>query len=405
VKQFQEKKLRELVEHCYIHVPYYRNLFREKGLTPKDITRIEDLRKLPVLTKEEIIKRHSDFVADNVQKSELLRRFTSGSTGTPFYVYTTKKENRVDYINVIVEREQTNIDFYANFLAVSLTTIKAFLRWDRLKRFCYLHPSYIDDKFFPKIVDEIRKEDITALIGRPYASYALARYCIDNGISLPITSVISVGEPLFQFHRDAIKKAFSCSIFNVYGQKERTVRAWDCTAHKGMHLSTGLSIHEIAKDGRLIVTPLFMRAFPLLRYDTKDHVKLDSRKCVCGRTSPRIVHVKGRSGDVLLSKNGHCFNTYTIFRHLNFPQRWVKEAQFVQKKDGSVTMSIVPWSEERKKDISAHVQRKLRKHFPLKIRFVRKLSLTKGGKLLLIKSMVRSKYLNVRPSKLLHQST
>ena len=92
LKRDQEKQLRHLIEFSYENVPYYRNLFKNLGLLPGDIRTVEDLEKLPILTKD-IIKEHwEEFKPANLSSMKYYNQATGGSTGTPFHYRLSKRD-------------------------------------------------------------------------------------------------------------------------------------------------------------------------------------------------------------------------------------------------------------------------------------------------------------------------
>lgn len=90
LEEFQNERLRIIIEHAYEKVPYYRRIFNQRGLKPKDIQTREDLNKLPVLTKEDVRKHFKELMAKDFKKYKPILRYTSGSTGIPLKFYLDK---------------------------------------------------------------------------------------------------------------------------------------------------------------------------------------------------------------------------------------------------------------------------------------------------------------------------
>ena len=88
--KYQEDRLKELIKNAYENVPYYTEIFNDRGLTPDDIKTIEDLKKLPILTKE-IINDNRDKFVNLKYKKGLYKKNTSGTTGSSLQFYSTKK--------------------------------------------------------------------------------------------------------------------------------------------------------------------------------------------------------------------------------------------------------------------------------------------------------------------------
>jgi phenylacetate-CoA ligase len=395
VKKWQNKRLRELVRHCYENIPYYKKLFKRLNLAPEDIQTIEDLRKLPILTKEDIIKYHREFFADTTTKSALIKKSTSGTTGTPLEVYMTPKEEfHCFYTPYVLSVNMTGCDFFEGKVIIYPLEERGNTKNDIWNRELLVSPYILNDKYLPLIVEEIKKTQYPLIIGRPSLIGAIGTYCLNTNTKVTFKAAISIGEHLLPSHRRTIRQAFSCETFDMYGQMELSVRAIECPSHKGMHIHPWLSIVE-ATDRGLIATPLLKRVFPLLRYETKDHAVIDYTKCKCCRTSPRIIALQGREGDVLIGKDGSIFHTYSLFAHLKLPQGWVREVQFVQKKDGKVVVFVTILNQDAKGKVMRRVKGKLGKFFPLQFRFVRFVPRTEGGKLRLIRSEVKTPYYNL----------
>ena len=96
LKKEQEHQLGNMLNFCYKYVPYYHNLFKNLDIVPEDIKKIEDLEKLPVLTKETVKKHWEEFKPINLNKISYYNRSTGGSTGTPFRYRITKYERFLD---------------------------------------------------------------------------------------------------------------------------------------------------------------------------------------------------------------------------------------------------------------------------------------------------------------------
>ena len=91
LEQLQLRKLQKLLKHCTEHVPYYQNLFAEHGINPSDVKDIKDIKKLPTLDKSTIRANPDLFIADNFNRSKLIKWFTSGTTNTPMAFYFTEE--------------------------------------------------------------------------------------------------------------------------------------------------------------------------------------------------------------------------------------------------------------------------------------------------------------------------
>ncbi len=165
-----------------------------------------------------------------------------------------------------------------------------------------------------------------------------------------------------------------------------------------MHIEGHYGIVEVMEEGRIIATPLFKRAFPLLRYDTNDFARIMNASCPCRRTSMKLHSIRGREGDILIGKDGMTFDTYTVFSSINVPQGHMKECKFIQSKNGNVTAYIVLSNKGSEKLVRKKIMVGLQDNFPIAVKFVRAFPRSKQGqdqaKSRLIESHVRTKYLN-----------
>jgi phenylacetate-CoA ligase len=157
-------------------------------------------------------------------------------------------------------------------------------------------------------LDRFRPEFV---VGYPSVLGLLAREQHEGSLHIRPLKVATVAEVRTPEMADAIRSAWDVEPFDWYGITEGGVLAGDCAHHQGMHLFEDLFIVEnVDADGepvadgdvghKLLLTNLFNRTQPLIRYELSDTVTLDARPCRCGRTSRRVTSIEGRNDDVLL---------------------------------------------------------------------------------------------------------
>ena len=115
MKSYQESKLRDLIEYSYIHVPYYRRMLDERNLKPVDIQCIEDLQKLPVLTKRDVKTNYNDLISDEVDKRSLKTGHTGGTTGSPLEICYSNDLIYINYHNcqtTLLDCLQTSLSYH-----------------------------------------------------------------------------------------------------------------------------------------------------------------------------------------------------------------------------------------------------------------------------------------------------
>ncbi len=318
IKAYQWDKLQSLINHAYINVPYYRNIFKQHGLCPDDIHCIEDISKIPVLTKKDMQQSLTDMVAEGVDTRLLPINSTGGSTGMPLNFY--QDENYTQWSDAARHRAwrymvgATEADLEAVLWGAIRDVGKGFtvkqIVWGVLReRSLLLNTFDLDEALLNKYlwVYNLLKPPIV----RGYASslYYVARYIENNSIKInKPKSVISSTEVLHPRMREAIERVFGCKVFDSYGCREISQIATECDAHNGFHVVFENQYVEL--DGPdIVVTNLNNFVMPFIRYKVGDLASaIDNTPCSCGRSSARVVSLMGRDNDNIELPSGKVIN-------------------------------------------------------------------------------------------------
>lgn len=321
LRELQLDLLQRLLVHAYEHVVFYRERFQEAGFHPRDLRSADDLRRLPILTREDILQNAERMVADNYPRSRLRQHFTSGTTGTPLRFYEEKDTVRRNYAfwmrfrrwfgfkewlpratfggRVVVPRNQNRPPYWRhNYIENQLVCSSFHLSEETL-------PAYIErlERFSPFLID-----------GYVSTIFTLARYINHQRITtIRPSAVQTTSETLFDFQRREIEEAFQCKVYNQYGQGEKVAFISECE-HGTLHVNDEYGIVEIIKDGRparsgevgeIIATSFNNWVMPLIRYQTGDlAVVSDISSCPCGRGLSVVESIEGRVIDVLRMPDG-----------------------------------------------------------------------------------------------------
>ncbi|MEX0274475.1 MAG: phenylacetate--CoA ligase family protein [Flavobacteriaceae bacterium] len=322
IKQFQERKLQELLAYLEARSPYYQKLFTANGIKAGNIKTLEDLSQIPTTTKESLQKHNDSFWC--VPKSAIVDFVTtSGTLGEPVTVGLTDADlDRLAYNEAIslacagigpedTLQLTTTIDrrFMAG-LAYFLGTRKLGagiirvgagipeLQWDTILKF---KPTYliVVPSFLLKLIE--------------YAE----QHTIDVNAS-GIKGAICIGEPIREqdFNLNVlgkkIRSAWDIQLFSTYASTEMGTAFTECNQQQGGHLHPELIIAEILDDneqpvpngqtGELTITTLGMEAMPLLRFKTGDMVAAHTAVCGCGRNTLRLGPVVGRKKQMIKYK-------------------------------------------------------------------------------------------------------
>ncbi len=321
--KLQNERLVAQVHHVYDNVPYYRKKLEEKGVTPDDIRSVDDLHKLPFLTKDDLRESYPDGLLATDKKNVVRIHSTSGTTGRRVIAYYTQED--IDLwdeccARAIVAAGGSEEDVVQVSYGYGLFTGGSGLNGGSHKVGCMTLPmsSGNTDRQLQFMIDL----GATILCCTPsYAAY-LGESIADRGIKdqIKLKAGIFGAEAWSEEMRRDIEKAIGLKAYDIYGLTEISGPgvAFECEEQAGMHINEDHFIAEIidpdtgevlpeGEKGELVFTSLTKKAFPLLRYRTRDITVLTREECSCGRTHVRMKRPMGRSDDMLIIKGVNVF--------------------------------------------------------------------------------------------------
>ena len=323
LKKLQSERLVAQVKHVYDNVPYYRDKMIEKGITPDDIHGIEDLHKLPFLSKSDLRDAYPYGLLAKPLKDCVRIHSTSGTTGKRVVAFYTQHD--VDLwedccARAIMAAGGTDEDVCQVCYGYGLFTGGAGLHGGSHKVGCLTLPmsSGNTDRQLQFMTDL----GSTILCCTPsYAAY-LAESAIEAGIQdqLKLKAGIFGAEAWTQEMRRDIEQKLGLKAYDIYGLTELSGPgvSYECDAQAGMHVCEDHFIAEIidpvteevlpyGEKGELVFTALTKEAFPMIRYRTRDICVLNAEPCSCGRTHIRMSKPMGRSDDMLIIRGVNVF--------------------------------------------------------------------------------------------------
>ena len=324
IRALQSEKLVKQVKHVWDHVPPYRKLMEEKGVTPDDIKGIEDLHKLPFITKATLRDTYP-YSMLAVPLSECVRiQSTSGTTGKRVIAYYTQKD--VDLwedccARAIVAAGGTKEDVVQVCYGYGLFTGGAGLHGGSHRVGSLTLPMSSGNT--ERQIQFMMDLKSTILCCTPsYAAYIgeslkeMGYKPQDNSLKAGIFGA----EPWTEEMRHDIETSLGIKAYDIYGLTETSGPgvAFECEAQKGMHINEDHFLAEIidpetgevlpeGSRGELVFTSLDKEAFPLLRYRTRDICVLTREPCSCGRTHVRMSKPMGRSDDMMIIRGVNVF--------------------------------------------------------------------------------------------------
>lgn len=316
----QQHKLREIVSHAGRNSPYYKRLFAAENFDPDEFT-LEEFGALPLLEKATVHSDLDDLLVSGSVKDDLVMHKTGGSTGQSLTVFfdTPWQERRAGDAMRADEWAGWRLGMQTGAVWGNPPPPSSW--YDSFKRrWLYCFDLYLDTmNMSPRTMDafasEWRRRDVDILYGHAHSLFILADYLKSNEAhGLHPKGIIATSMMLLDSERKVIEAVFGCPVTNRYGCEEVALIACECERHRGFHLNIEhLYIEFLNADGspaapgetaEIVVTDLYNKAMPLIRYRVGDMGSYSNRECPCGRGLPMMETVVGRTADFLKHKNG-----------------------------------------------------------------------------------------------------
>lgn len=341
LKMRNEKRFLEIFNKAFTSSAYYRNLCKSVGVTSiDDIKHIEDIVKLPILTKD-MLKKHGKELLTCKEKG-LIKNHTSGTTGTPLTVYQDWKSVWKEQAYFVCYRKRCGYNYGEPMVSLrgNLTRDEIYLKI-HVSNTLFLSSYNINSKTAETYHRLIEKHHPKAIEGYPSSLYSLALVLKDKGLECHIPVAFTSSETLFDYQRKLIEKIFHTQVYDHYGTTERTIRLEESFDHNGYFEDPGYGIEEYYDD-HIISTSLINDVFPLIRYKTDDRIVLKEgvNKSSQGfiDNAGGIECVVGRTDDILVCKDG------SMVTRVDFIEEGehIKACQWIQNEKGKLEIRIAP---------------------------------------------------------------
>jgi len=381
----QLESLKEMLDHCWKYVPYYQAVFQRIGFDPGSVETFEDLRKIPVLAKEDVLKTSEQFVARNLKQSDMILEETSGTSGSPLKVYWDKRfyawiyamyeERMRGPAGVSVKDRRANLT--GKVLVPASQQKPPFWRYNIAEKQLYMSSYHLSNHNIPYYVKALRKFKPKFIIGYPASIYPIARYLVKNKDSISsITAIISCSEYLSDEIRSIIEEGFRCKVYNHYGTVEWVATINECE-EGNLHVTPEFGIIEIldpdgnavpnGRVGEMVCTGLLNYAMPLIRYRTGDlgAFPVEDDGCKCSRTLPLFKSLEGRKMSYLTLPDGGLVGSAAL--STAFHAENIIESQIIQESTDSVNLKLVVTEKFKDSDREYLLSELNKRIFPLKI--------------------------------------
>jgi phenylacetate-CoA ligase len=368
LRAFQNEELGKLLRHAFESSPHYRRRFEEAGLHPDDIRDVEELGRLPLMSRDEATDTFDDRKSLTGPLPEI-KKMTSGTTGRPLsFAYDRGSEywrqatKLRGYGWAGYHPGDRSLHFWGSINAIRKPKKRDLVKQslDHLvRREHYVDCANLSEEALSRAVQEIRNVKPSVIVCYAQAGAALARFvneskCRDWGD----IAVISAAERLFPPDRTAMAEAFGPGVFETYGSREVMLIAAECPAHAGLHVSMENMVVEVVvrEEGRVrkanpgelgevVITDLHNYGAPFIRYVNGDMaVALPDECCACGRSLARLGAVEGRTNETLRDGEGRPVAGMFFIVLFSTLADKVRRFQVVQRKDRSIDLKLVPGS-------------------------------------------------------------
>ena len=326
IKTWQDERLVAQVKHVWENVPYYRKMMEAASLSPEDIKGRDDLSKLPFITKADLRENYPDKLCAVPMNKCVRIHSTSGTTGKRVIAYYTRED--IDLwedccARALVAAGADETDVCQVAYGYGLFTGGAGLHGGSHKVGSLTIPASSGNT--DRQIMFINDLKATILCCTPsYAAY-LGESFKEKGYGpkdIPLKAGIFGAEAWSEDMRREIENTLGINAYDIYGLTELSGPgvAYECEAKNGMHINEDHFIAEVinpetgevlpdGERGELVFTSITKKAFPLLRYRTRDICVLSHEKCSCGRTHVKMTKPLGRTDDMLIIRGVNVFPT------------------------------------------------------------------------------------------------
>jgi len=351
IADYQLDRLKKVVHNAAQRVPFYQRRFQDIGFEPGDLKSLEDLSRLPVLTKRDL-REHFWELYDPARTRSAVLSQTSGTTGEPTQFLLTREQTVMElayhwrFWSWAGYRPMARVAAFRHYTPGLGHPIH---RYELTTNTLYFSVHDMDESRLGEYVTAYNQFRPRLVRGYPSSLYILACHALAHGQPLHRPcAVLTSSETLLPAYRQTIEQAFQTNVFDWYGTNERILTACQCEERGEYHLNaeaglaeyldTPASTVEGAKS--LVLTGLINHVMPLIRYEVGDLAVPGTGPCPCGRDLPTVKQFLGRTDDILVTHEGKRITPvrfYTTFE--KFPQ--VNQFQVVQLRPDHIEARIV----------------------------------------------------------------
>jgi phenylacetate-CoA ligase len=392
--QWRLKRLGDMLEHCWNNVPFYKEYWSAHGVKLRRPRAIEELHAFPAVSRDLYREQRLRIHAENLREIPHKDESTGGTTGSPLQYKQDLSAHALRYAFAWYWWQSFGYRFgddVCSIMGGSLHPVQPSLKtrlrkW--LSRYHGVSCLSMNTPVAQATFELMRRHQPSVIYGYPSM---IAEFCSHVPAQHPVfrslKAVVTTAEMLLPHYRQKIERTLGVRVYDNYGCNDGGVLSLECERHRGLHFNDLESIIEVespnpAGIGRCVITNLWNRSMPFVRYDNGDLIALDDKSCPCGRVYPLIQSVDGRTGDILRFANGRTLGPPGLT--LIFKTFSIDAWQVVQTGPAALEVRIKS-KEKLSAEQEASIGRIIRHHLDLDVslnlRYLTKLTTTSRGKL------------------------
>lgn len=403
IKEFQFSQLKRILDYAYRYVPYYNKSFQNAGFTPEKFKRIEDLERIPLLTKDDIRTNNNELLSTIFPKKYLIQDTSGGTTGLPVPFYADIRYfSPVEWVYMKSLWKRIGYSTYDKYVVFRGEVIKpeegsnskGLWRFDKLRNCVVFSAFEMTDERIPHYIEKIKQFKPRFIHSYPSVLFVFASYLEKNKINdlPPLKGIFLGSETLYPWQRELFARVFKTRLYSWYGHRERCILAGEQERPNVFEVfptygcaellnNNGNACTKDGESGELVGTCFNNYAFPLIRYNTHDVADLCLEK-TSHRNFMRIKNIQGRIQDFFIDKTGSMITITTSWNAIKPIMNKITAHQFVQDVPGKLTLNIEPIEDISQEEISAVKSDFIQRlpNFELKVNKVQSIPRTVSGK-------------------------
>ena len=399
MQKLQEQKLANLLASAYEHCPWHRARIATAGIDQGASMSLEELRLLPAMDKQDAITHGDELVWHDVPGGAF-KYNTGGSSGQPLIFYYGRRRQASDAAGRMrarrwwgVEPGDPEVYLWGAPVELDKTDRIKTLR-DRLINQLVLNAFEMSPAGMEEYARAIQSFQPHCIYGYASSLALLAAYLLDRktGLRLPKLKVVcTTGEPLFDYQRELIGKAFGAPVANEFGSRDIGFTAHETPDGQMLLMSESIILEVLdergqpvapGETGEAVMTALESFAQPFIRYRTGDMVRVADETCRAGRGLDVVTEVLGRSTDFIVRSDGTIMHALAVIYVLR-AVAGVAEFKIVQHSLHEFEVLVVPnnsWQESGRVEIETGLRKRLGDDIHIDLRLLESIPAEASGK-------------------------